>query len=121
MPKDQKPQKSASAKPIESVLRAVLLSCNAEIPITPEEVADYDRRHPKGLPLEGKERTPSMLYTWEQKQPGTSPAAAEMVPFPELRGCSSYAARTGKVSQTTKQELSDHVREMKRLSETPGR
>jgi len=107
-------------QPIQAALRAALLQLDAVIPVTPEEVAVFDARHPGDpLPPIQPPRLPSPRFSWETED--AAPAAGEVVAFPDATsGPLAYAARTGgAVSAATRAKLGRLVREMKKDGERP--
>jgi hypothetical protein len=112
--------KSHRRPPITSVLHAVLLQRDETMPLTPAEVADYDKRHRNqshaaAPPLP----SPSPVFSWERSAaPADNVVAfrAQSEATPPL----AYAARAAQtVSPATRAQLARLVRELREEPKSP--
>jgi len=108
-------------RPIESVLRAVLLNQDAAIPVTPAEVAAFDARHKDAPPPPiHPPHPPSPLFSWEKKE--ALPTVDQVVGFPQPSAGDTlaFAARKGlAVTPETRAKLSRLIQEMKEDGKKP--
>lgn len=109
MPKSPQHDSSDSASALfERLTHAVLLRQGAVIPVTPEEVEEYDHYFPVTDCEAPVPQTPSFLFSWERKdQAPRISAPAVIVPFSVDQGLMALAARSSApISEESRRKLS---------------